>query len=176
MNERVNQLDADGDVGLSPAGMARRQAMLGELHSALAAKRRRRVVTRAVGAAALAISVATGAWLVVRPPNVPAGTSGSDIVAAPTKETVPVAAAAIESNGGTEPFRAGAQVAMMSDRTPRVEIIGPDAWVMLRMAIAPDRPSRIEVLDDLTLTRTLAAKGENVGIARVGGKVMLVAN
>ena len=65
---------------------------------------------------------------------------------------------------------------MMSDRTPRVEIVGPDSGVMLRMGIAADRPSRIEMIDDAALTRTLAARGENVGIARVGGKAMLVAN
>ena len=47
---------------------------------------------------------------------------------------------------------------------------------MARLAVATDAPSHVELIDDAALVESFAARGESVGVARVAGRAVLIAN
>ena len=163
---------------LTPAGIAKRDWLLGELHGALAHRRRIRLASRAATTLALIGGVAAGAWLVAQPAHVPipdgpetAAVERSGANKAPTN-TVP---RGLEAQAIAHAAATAATVNLRPNR-PRIEIVAADLGIMARLAVPADAPSRVELIDDAALVESFAARGESVGVARVAGRAVLIAN
>lgn len=142
-------------VHLSEAGSARREAMLGVLGNALAARVRRRRVWRAGGAMAVLLA-GVAIVIAVRPVRIAAPT----IVAAPAPAPAPSPAPG--------PAPAAPALAM---RYATFREVQTDPRIL-----EGETQSRITVIDDSRLLRELREMGHPTGLIRTRGSVVLTAD
>lgn len=98
----------DDTTNISPAGRARRDAILRDVLAASRSRRRRRAVTRAAGLMLPVIGLAAAVWAVR---SAPAPITPRPIVAAPTSPTIQIVAtqAGIADRWSARPAATGAE-------------------------------------------------------------------
>ena len=136
---------------LSPAGLARRDEMLGELMGSMRRLHRRRRSARRAISAAVFVTLVAGLSLLARP--------------RPVAEEAPIAV--VEES--SEP-----EVPDASPRRINIELVRTDASVLARLATSP--ASRATELDDQALLSELAAMDRSAGLIRMGGRAWLTGN
>ncbi len=140
---------------LSPAGAARREAILDRARVALVARRRRRAVTRAAAAVVPVVAVVAAVWLFA---------GGARPRTVLTHGSVPKA----EAGSATTPAAEGGL------RRVAFEQVATQRGLAERLA-ASTRTASIEVLDDDELLDALRAAGRPTGLIRQAGTVVTTA-
>ena len=140
----------DPSENLSPAGMARREAIL---HQTLQIVRRRRRRRQALQLTA-GLAVVVLASVLIRLPQYP-------------REVTPL------PGGGPAIVDGGSSVPLPRPPGPVVQVIAPDPDICTRLA-APDLPPTWRTIDDDQLLAALAETGHPAGLVRVAGQTLLM--
>jgi hypothetical protein len=146
-------IDREASMKLTPAGAARREAMLTELLGDLGrVHRARRVRRRAAVAASLAIVLTGATWAGMRAWLMPASSNRSIVIAPRSTESAPL-------EGG--------------EIRPLIEIVHTDPGVLDRYRLRTTL--RVERVDDAGLIRALEEIDRPAGLVRIDGEVRLTA-